>query len=80
MSRKLSRTSLGPPESSTNEQSAVSAYTAQARQQYAASSDNIEIDDGPEVSVAESGAWVAAWVWVDEEDAGLRGEKRARTA
>lgn len=38
---------------------------AAARDIYAAGSDdNIEIDDNPLLSHAESGVWVAAWVWV----------------
>ncbi len=38
---------------------------AAAREIYAAGSDdNIEIDDNPNLSHAESGVWVAAWVWV----------------
>jgi hypothetical protein len=29
--------------------------------------DELEIDDDAEVSVAEGGYWVQAWVWVDNE-------------
>jgi hypothetical protein len=44
-------------------------YIEAARAQY--TDDDIEIDDDPEVSRAldESGAWVAAWVWVYNEEA-----------
>jgi len=80
MSRELSPIESALPKSSPNEQSATAAYIAQARQQHAVSSDGIEIDDSPDVSVAEGGAWVAAWVWVDQEEAGLCGKKRARIA
>lgn len=31
----------------------------------------IEIDDGADVSESDSGAYVQAWVWVSNEDAGL---------
>lgn len=52
-----------------------SALISQARAQYC--NDDIEIDDEPELSETDDGAWVAAWVWVanaeieeepDEED------------
>ena len=51
----------------------VSEYLArkikQARERYAMGS-NVEIDDEPATSEADSGVWVAAWVWVpnDEDD------------
>ena len=48
-----------------------SAYIARARQLYTMSSDDVEIDDAPDVGIAEEGAWVAAWVWVMQEEAGL---------
>jgi hypothetical protein len=47
------------------------AYIAQARRQYTKSTDDIEIDDDPNVGIAEGGAWVAAWVWVTQEEAGF---------
>lgn len=80
MSREPTLIKPALPKSSPKEKPATAAYIAYARQQYAASSDDIEIDDGPEVSIAEGGAWVAAWVWVDQEEAGLSRKKRARTA
>ncbi len=53
----------------TDEQgSAVAAYIAQARQQYTVSTDDIEIDEKPEASVSESGAWISAWLWVDRSE------------
>jgi len=48
-------------------------YIAVARNHHARPSSNtIEIDDDPKVSASEAGAWVAAWVWVDCEEVGLR--------
>lgn len=80
MNRELSAIKPSLPKSSPREQSAIAAYISQARHQYAASSGKVEIDDRPDVSVAEGGAWVAAWVWVDQEEAGLCVKKRARVA
>lgn len=40
-----------------------------ARELYA--NDETEIDDDPAVSHADDGTWVAAWVWVSNEEAGL---------
>jgi len=47
-----------------------------ARDMYAApSDDNIEIDDKPELSLSDYGTWVAAWVFVRDEDVkGFEGE------
>jgi hypothetical protein len=60
---------------------AKAAYIAQARQQYDKQSNNdIEVDEEPAVSVAEEGAWIAAWVWVSREEAGLSKDTRARVA
>ena len=75
MNRELNPTKPAFARHSPNEQSDIAVYIAQARSQYAVS-DKIEIDDRPDVSVAERGAWVAAWVWVEEEGVGLRGSKR----
>jgi hypothetical protein len=79
MNRELGPTKPAFPVSSPKEQSEIAGYIAQARNPYA-TSDEIEIDDRPDVSVAERGAWVAAWVWVDQEGAGPRGKKSARFA
>ena len=39
-----------------------------ARERYCmGSDDNVEIDDKPEVSVGDGGAWVQAWVWVADD-------------
>ncbi|WP_296320823.1 hypothetical protein [Reyranella sp.] len=43
------------------------AFIAAARAQYA--SDDIEIDAEPQLSHAEEGVWVQAWVWVSNEEA-----------
>jgi hypothetical protein len=32
------------------------------------SDDNIEIDDNAQINAAEGGTWVAAWVWVPDEE------------
>ena len=48
-------------------------YIAAAREKHTRPSSNeIEIDDDPKVSKSKEGAWVAAWVWVDCEEVGLR--------
>ena len=41
-------------------------YVSKARELYA--DDDLEIDDNPNISVAENGMWVAAWVWVSDDD------------
>ena len=47
-------------------------YRNAARKLYAdPSDDDIEIDPGAVVSESESGAFVAAWVWVSCTDIGL---------
>jgi len=43
-------------------------YIAAARAQYC--SDEIEIDDVPEISHGTQGAFVKGWLWVSDEDAG----------
>jgi hypothetical protein len=45
-------------------------YISRAKELYAETSEDIQIDDEPVVTVTEDGAWVAAWVWVgkDEEE------------
>lgn len=41
-----------------------------AREKYAdPSNDDIEIDDFPATSIGDGGIWVAAWVWVRDDDA-----------
>lgn len=63
------------PRSGINADAAKSAYIASARRLYTMSSDDVEIDGAPDVGIAEDGAWVAAWVWVTQEEAGLYEEE-----
>jgi hypothetical protein len=56
---------------------AKAAYITVARQRYTKSTHDIEVDDFPSVGVVEDGAWVAAWLWVSQEDAGLCEEQTA---
>jgi hypothetical protein len=58
---------VGPSQSPHEGKSLTSAYIGQARERYALSNSDLEIDEDAEVSVAENGAWVAAWVWVPKE-------------
>lgn len=53
------------------------AYITVARQRYTKSTYDIEIDDGPSVGITEDGAWVAAWLWVSQEEASLCEEEAA---
>jgi hypothetical protein len=70
---RSSRQTLDP-----NDAVAKAAYVAEAKLQYEKQSDNdLEIDENPAVSIAEEGAWVAAWVWVSGEEIGLRRKTRA---
>ena len=49
------------------------AYIGAAREVFA--TDDLEIDDDPNVSLGgDPGAWVHAWVWVSDEDAGIQTE------
>jgi hypothetical protein len=59
------------PNSSPEQDAIAAAYISQARQEYTSSKNDIEIDDAPNVSIGEGGAWVAAWVWVGQEEASL---------
>jgi len=74
---KASMTSHGSSINSTSakprqkESAAASAYIAQARRQFSVGTSDLEIDDDPEVSIAKNGAWIAAWVWVTQEEARL---------
>lgn len=44
-------------------------YIAAARHMYTAGTDDVEIDDEPAVSPGgDPGVWVAAWVWVSDEE------------
>lgn len=76
MNNNLSPIKPTAPISSRNVVAVKTAYVTQARRQYTKSTDDIEIDDHPNVGIAEGGAWVAAWVWVTQEEAGF-GEEDA---
>ena len=56
---------------------ARAAYITVARQRYTKSTYDIEIDDDPSVGITENGGWVAAWLWVSQEEAGLCEEEAA---
>lgn len=49
----------------SREREAFADQIAIARRQ---TDDELEIDDGPIVSVGDAGVWVQAWVWVPIED------------
>lgn len=58
---------------------AYAADVQRARDEYA--TDDVEIDDEPDISEAENGVWVAAWVWVRALDADeIEEEEDAPTA
>jgi hypothetical protein len=78
MSKEPSHTKPALQKSPFDEESGIADYVAHARQRYATESKDIEIDEKPEVSIADGGAWVSAWVWVDQEDADLHEEKQSR--
>lgn len=42
-------------------------YTEAAKRSVA-DYDNIEVDESPEISIADGGAWVQAWIWVSEDE------------
>jgi hypothetical protein len=81
MSSDLGLVESSAPKPTRKEMAIESAYMARATQLYAKPSDcDIEIDDEPKVSIGEGGAWVAAWVWVSQEEAGLPKKGRTRAA
>lgn len=45
---------------------AKAPYREQAKHQW--QRDELEIDDDATVSISENGAWVQAWVWVEDEE------------
>lgn len=59
----------GKPRPVAGANASVAAYIERARERF--SNSDLEIDDCPRVSVAGDGAWVAAWVWVAQEEAKL---------
>jgi hypothetical protein len=71
--------SIGPdtPRSGGKIDAAKAAYITVARQRYTKSNYDIEIDDVPIVGMTEDGGWVAAWLWVSQEDASLCKEEAA---
>jgi len=42
------------------------AYRERAGELYAHNTDDVQIDEDAHVSEADHGAWVQAWVWVDD--------------
>jgi len=59
-----------------DEEPATPDEIERTRQLYAygsGSGDNLEIDDGAKASRADDGAWVAAWVWLPNEDQDPKG-------
>jgi hypothetical protein len=68
MGRNLKSIGARAPHTAKEEKPLTSAYIARARLSYAFGNSDLEIDLDPKVSVAEDGAWVAAWVWVPRED------------
>ncbi|MGA2833372.1 MAG: hypothetical protein ABSE55_09900 [Terracidiphilus sp.] len=77
MSKDLKSVKSATPRPVRSEKAIASAYVAQARRQYSTSTSDLEIDDEPQVSFAENGAWVAAWVWVAQEETVLYRKRRA---
>ncbi|MGD0481813.1 MAG: hypothetical protein ABSA42_16690 [Terracidiphilus sp.] len=78
MSNAANPTKPATREPTRDKEAIVSAYVAKARQQYATPTPDLEIDDEPQVSIAASGAWVAAWVWVNKEEVGIGNLTRPR--
>jgi hypothetical protein len=73
MSHDVSAIEPAKPKSRRSRRAIELEYISVARDNQAKPSSNtIEIDDDPRVSTSEAGAWVAAWVWVDCEEVGLR--------
>lgn len=54
------------PETDEDRQFATNDEIIMARRKYA--SDTIEIDEDAKVSVADTGVWVQAWVWLPNEE------------
>ena len=77
MDKDLSSIRPAAPKPGGNVDAAKAAYITVARQRYTKSTYDIEIDDDPRVGITEDGAWVAAWLWVSQEEAGRREEEAA---
>lgn len=57
----------------------VRAIIEKARDKYEMGSDNnVEIDDRPNISMADQGCWVQAWVWVPDGRALFVGTPKGR--
>ena len=80
MGNDVNSVEFAVPKPTRREQAVASAYIDCARKQYATSTDNLEIDDEPNVSIADGGAWVAAWVWVAHAEVALRKRGQVRAA
>jgi hypothetical protein len=78
MNNNLSPIRPTAPISTDKADAAKAAYIAVARKRYTKSTYDIEIDDVPNVGIAEGGAWIAAWVWVSQEEAGLCEDEAAQ--
>ena len=71
MSKTRSLAKSASSKSAIKNETISSMFIAQARQKYVNLFPELEIDDDPQVSIAKGGAWVAAWVWVCQEETGL---------
>ena len=80
MSNELSLVKSATTKMTRKEKALASAYIAQARKRYTISTSDLEIDDEPQISIAEDGAWIGAWVWVANEEVGLSTKRRACSA
>lgn len=80
MSKTLSLDKSALSKSVSKKEDISTIFIAQARQQYATSFPELEIDDDPKVSISKGGAWVAAWVWVSQEETELTQKRRTRTS
>ena len=73
MSHDVSAIETSKPRSKRSQRAIELDYITVARENHAnPSSNEIEIDVDPKVSTSGTGAWVAAWVWVNCEEVGLR--------
>ena len=77
MDKDLSSIRPSAPTPGCNVEAAKAAYITVARHRYTKSTYDIEIDDNPRVGITEDGAWVAAWLWVSQEEVGLCEEEAA---
>jgi hypothetical protein len=81
MSHDVSTIETAKPKSKRSQRAIELDYITVARENHAnPSSNEIEIDDDPKVSTSGAGAWIAAWVWVNCEEVGLRRRWETSTA